>query len=128
MALIAFLERLPLWLLAILLNASLMGSALVGLWVFGRYVLPRLAIDFNNAYYVAPLMQSSMLLYGLVAALTAVGAWTRYLDVSRIVSAEATAITILWRDLGGYPGPLAVPRETCCAATPIRSSTARGRS
>jgi hypothetical protein len=106
MALIVFLEELPLWLLAIVLAVWLMGTVLVGLWIFRRHVLPRLGINFNNAYYVAPLMQSSVLLYGLIAALTAVGAWTRYLDVSRIVSAEATAITILWRDLGGYPEPL----------------------
>ena len=107
MAMIEFLERLPLWLLAIVLNAWLMGTVLVGLWIFRRHVLPRLQINSNNAYYVAPLMQSSVLLYGLIAALTAVGAWTRYSDVSRVVSAEATAITTLWRDLGGYPEPLA---------------------
>jgi hypothetical protein len=106
MAMIEFLERLPLWLLAIALNAWLMGFVIVGLWIFRRHVLPLLQIDFNNAYYVAPLMQSSVLLYGLIAALTAVGAWTRYSDVSRVVSAEATAITTLWRDLGGYPEPL----------------------
>jgi len=106
MALIEFLERLPLWLLAIVLNAWLMGIVLVGLWIFRRHVLPRLQINFNNAYYVAPLMQSSMLLYSMIAALTAVGAWTRYSDASHVVSAEATAITTLWRDLGGYPEPL----------------------
>jgi Protein of unknown function (DUF4239) len=71
----------------------------------GTYFLA-LQVNFNNAYYVAPFMQSSLLLYGLIAALTAVGAWTRYSDVSRVVSAEATAITTLWRDLGGYPEPL----------------------
>ena len=106
MAMIEFLERLPLWLLAIILNVWLMGFVLVGLWVFRRHVLPLLQINFNNAYYVAPLMQSSVLLYGLIAALTAVGAWTRYSNVSSVVSAEATAITTLWRDLGGYPEPL----------------------
>jgi hypothetical protein len=108
MALIAFLERLPLWLLAIVLLVSLWSIVLLGLWIFRRHVLPRLQVNFNNAYYVAPLMQSSMLLYSMIAALTAVGAWTRYTEVSRIVSAEATAITTLWRDLGGYPEPLAV--------------------
>ncbi len=106
MVMIEFLERLPLWLLAIVLNAWLMGFVLVGLWLFRRHVLPLLQINSNNAHYVAPLMQSSVLLYGLIAALTAVGAWTRYSNVSSIVSAEATAITTLWRDLGGYPAPL----------------------
>ncbi len=128
MALIAFLESLSRWLPAILLNAWLMGTVLVGLWVFRRHVLPRLGINFNIAYYVAPLMQSSVLLYGLIAALTAVGAWTRYLDVSRIVSAEATAITILWRDLGGYPEPLRSSTRDVLRGYTDRSSTERGRS
>jgi hypothetical protein len=107
MPLIEFLHRLPLWLLAILLNAWLMSTALVGMWLFRRHILPRLGIVSNNAYYVAPVMQSSLLLYSLIAALTAVGVWTRYSAVSAVVSAEATAITTLWRDLGGYPKPLA---------------------
>jgi hypothetical protein len=47
-----------------------------------------------------------MLLYGLIAALTMVGVWQRYAQVSDVVSSEATAIVSLWRDLGGYPQPL----------------------
>jgi hypothetical protein len=46
-----------------------------------------------------------MLLYGLVAALTAVGVWQRHSQAADAVSAEATAIASLWRDLGGYPRP-----------------------
>jgi hypothetical protein len=111
MALIEFLERLPLWLLGLALLAWLWSTALLGLWIFRRLVLPRMRVTFNNAHYVAPLMQSSMLLYSMIAALTAVGAWTRYTEVSRIVSAEATAITTLWRDLGGYPQPLAASMQ-----------------
>ena len=48
-------------------------------------------------------MQSAMVLYGLVAALTAVSVWTKHSQVSDTVSSEATAIAGLWRDLGGYP-------------------------
>ena len=47
-----------------------------------------------------------MLLYGLIAALTAVGVWQKYSQASDTVSAEATAIASLWRDLGGYPPPV----------------------
>lgn len=106
---IDFLFSLPLWLLAIILNVWLMGIALVGLWIARRYVLPYMLLTYDDAYYAAALVQSVMLLYGLIAALTAVGAWQRYGQVSDIVSSEATAITILWRDLAGYPQPL---RET----------------
>jgi hypothetical protein len=101
-----FIFSLPLWLLAIILNVWLMGIALVGLWIVRRYVLPRMLLTYDDAYYAAAIVQSAMLLYGLVTALTAVGVWQRYAQVSDVVSGEATAITSLWRDLGGYPQPL----------------------
>src|SRR5688500_7928437 len=101
-----FLFDLPLWGLAIVLNAWLMGFALAALWVARRWIVPRLRLRYDDAYYAAPLVQSAMLLYSLVAALTAVGVWTRYSQVSDAVSGEATAIASLWRDLGGYPQPV----------------------
>jgi hypothetical protein len=100
---IELLSSLPLWLLALVLNVGLVGFALGGLWVARRHVLPRLRLSYEDAYYAAALVQSVMLLYALVAALTAVGVWQRHAQVSDIVSAEATGIAILWRDLGGYP-------------------------
>lgn len=83
-----------------------MGFALVGLWIARRWILPRLHLRYDDAYYAAALVQSAVLLYGLVAALTAVGVWTRYSQVSDLVSSEATTIASLWRDLGGYPQPV----------------------
>jgi hypothetical protein len=106
MALIDFLQGLPLWLLGAVLIAWLVTLALVGLWFFRRHVHPRLGIDAANSVLVAPMMQASLLLYSLIAALIAVGVWTRYSDVADFASAEATAITTLWRDLGAYPEPL----------------------
>lgn len=103
---IDFLCSLPLWLLAVLLNAWLMSVALSGLWLARRYVLPRMRLGYDDAYFAAALVQSVMLLYGLIAALTAVGVWQRYAQVSDVVSAESTAIASLWRDVGGYPQPL----------------------
>jgi hypothetical protein len=97
---------LPLWLLALLLNIWLMGFACVGVWVMRRSILPRLHLTYEDAYYAAALVQSAMLLYGLIAALTAVGVWQRYSQVSDVVSGEATTIATLWRDLEGYPQPL----------------------
>ena len=101
---IDFLFSLPLWALAVVLNVWLMGFALVSLCVMRRWVLPRLRLDSDaSLFFGAAAMQSAMVLYGLVAALTAVGVWTKHSQVSDIVSAEATAIASLWRDLGGYP-------------------------
>jgi hypothetical protein len=106
MWIVDFLIGLPLWLLAVVLNVWLMGTALAGLWAVRRWVLPRLRLGYDDAYVAAAVVQSAMLLYSLIAALTAVGVWQKYSDVSSIVSAEATAITSLWRDLGGYPPPV----------------------
>jgi hypothetical protein len=102
---IDFLFSIPLWLLAILLNLWLMGFGLAGLWLARRRVIPWLRLRYEDAYLGAVVVQSSMLLYGLVAALTAVAVWQRHSQVSDIVSGEATAIASLWRDLGGYPQP-----------------------
>ena len=104
MPIVDFLFSLPLWVLAIVLNVWLMGFALVSLWGLRRWVLPRLHLNTNAAlFYAAAVMQSVMVLYGLVAALTAVSVWSRHSQVTDIVSSEATAIASLWRDLGGYP-------------------------
>lgn len=100
---IDFLFTLPLWLLAVLLNAWLMSTALIGLWIVRGRIEPRMRLTYPDAYFAAVMVQSAVLLYGLIAALTAVGVWQRYSQVSDIVSAEATAIAAVWRDLGGYP-------------------------
>jgi hypothetical protein len=101
---IDFLLSLPLWALAVVLNIWLMGFAFVSLWAIRRWALPRLVLNTNaSLFYGAAVMQSAMVLYSLVAALTAVNVWTKHSEVSGTVSGEATAIAGLWRDLGGYP-------------------------
>ena len=97
------LFALPLWLLAFVLTTWLSAVGLVGLWVVRRWVLPRFRLTYPDAYIGAAVVQSCMLLYSLIAALTAVGVWQRHSEVGDIVSNEATAITNLWRDVGGYP-------------------------
>jgi len=100
------LLALPLWALAVVLNIWLMGFSLAGLYVLRRWVMPRLKINTEAAlFFGAAVMQSAMVLYGLVAALTAVNVWQHHVQVSDIVSNEATSIGGLWRDLDGYPQP-----------------------
>src|SRR3954467_7104984 len=103
MAVIDFLASLPIWLLALVLNAWLMGMAVLGVWCVRRQLLPRMRLTYGDATYGAAVAQSAMLLYALIAALTAVGVWQKYSAVSDIVSSEASAIAGLWRNLAGYP-------------------------
>ncbi|HEY2676191.1 MAG TPA: DUF4239 domain-containing protein [Steroidobacteraceae bacterium] len=89
-----------------MINVILLSITLGGLWIVRTRVLPRMGLKYQDAYLAAAVVQSVMLLYGLIAALTAVGVWQRYGQVSEVVSGEATAIAILWRDFGSYPQPL----------------------
>jgi hypothetical protein len=101
---IDFLFLLPLWALAVVLNVWLMGFALVSLWALRRWALPRLRLNTDaTLFFGAAVMQSAMVLYGLVAALTAVSVWTKHSQALDTASREATAIASLWRNLGGYP-------------------------
>ena len=114
-----WLFSLPLWALAVVLNAWLMGFSLVSRWVLRRWILPRLRVNTDAAlFFGAAVMQSAMVLYGLVAALTAVSVWSKHSQVSDTVSREATAIAGLWRDLGGYP-----PRERDAMREVLRGYT-----
>jgi len=103
---IDFLASLPLWLLWLLLNLVMMGIGLCGLWVARRWIVPWMRLTYEDAYVAAAVVQSVMLLYGLIAALTTIGVWTKYTQVADIVSAEATTIAGLWRDIGNYPEPV----------------------
>lgn len=103
---IDFMFTLPLWALALFLNAWLMGFGLLGLWAMRSWVVPRLGLKLDtqpSMFLTAAVLQSAMVMYGLVAALTAVSVWQRHAQVSDIASKEATAIAGLWRDVGGYP-------------------------
>jgi hypothetical protein len=106
MAIINFLSTLPLWLAAPVLSMFFVGFAMTGLWAMRRWVLPRLHLTQQGTTYTSTMVQFAMLLYGLIAAMTAVNVSQRYSHSADIVSAEATAIASLWRDLGGYPAPL----------------------
>ena len=103
---IDFLFSLPLWALAVVLNVWLIGFSLVCLWALRRWVLPHLHVNTNaSLFYGAAVMQSAMVLYGLVAALTAVSVWSKHSQVSDTVSREATAIArqaILVTGLSGF--------------------------
>ena len=94
---IDFLASLPLWLLAFVLNLVLMGFAAGGLWVARRWVVPWMNLQYHDAYVGAVVVQSVMVLYCLIAALTTVGVWTKYSQVADVVSAEATAIALTRR-------------------------------
>jgi hypothetical protein len=105
-AVIDFLTGLPLWVLGLVLNVWLIGFTLVALGILRRWVFPRVRMSSEPAlYFSIGVMQAGFMLFGLIAALTAVSVWQRYEQVSGVVSEEATAIAGLYRDFSGYPQP-----------------------
>jgi amino acid transporter len=84
----------------------LCAFALGGLAIFSRYVLPRLKLGPEESAFTGAMMQAIMVFYGLAVALIAVSVWQTYTDAAGTTSREATAIGVLYRQMGGYPEPI----------------------
>jgi hypothetical protein len=97
---------LPLVITGPVIIGSLCLFAVVGLLLVRRRVLPRLRVDSGDSEFTGSMLQSVMVFYGLAVALIAVSVWQTYTDTSKIVSAEATALAALYRDVGSYPEPV----------------------
>src|SRR6185295_9801695 len=55
---------------------------------------------------VSGTVQAIGVFYGITVGLIAVGVWNTNTSASDLVSREASAIAILYRDVSGYPSPL----------------------
>jgi hypothetical protein len=95
----------PLWIAGPALVALLGGISLGGLFTVRSRILPRMRVTAEDSHFVGPLVHSIMVFYGLVLALIAVNVFETYSESSRIVSSEASAIAMLYRDAGSYPEP-----------------------
>jgi hypothetical protein len=95
----------PLWIVGPALVALLGGFSLAGLLAVRSRILPRMRVTHEDSHFVAPMVHSIMVFYGLVLALIAVRVFETYSESSKIVSTEATAIAMLYRDTGSYPEP-----------------------
>jgi hypothetical protein len=84
----------------------LCAFALGGLAIFSRYILPRLKLGPEESVFTSAMMQAIMVFYGLAVALIAVSVWQTYTDAGATTSREATAIGVLYREMGGYPEPV----------------------
>jgi hypothetical protein len=74
--------------------------------VVRRRLLPRLRIQAEDSELSGSIVHGVMVLYVLAVALIMVSVWESYSDVSRIVSAEASSLNGLYRDVSSYPEPI----------------------
>jgi hypothetical protein len=96
----------PLILVGPAIIGSLAVTALVGLLLVRRFVLPHLRVKEADSEFSGAVVQSIMVFYGLALALIAVNVWQTYNDVSRTVSLEAITFATLYRDASAYPEPI----------------------
>jgi hypothetical protein len=69
-------------------------------------ILHRLRFTEEDAVYSSTMLLAIMVFYGLTVALIAISVWEKYSEASSVVSQEATALAVLYRDAGGYPQPV----------------------
>jgi hypothetical protein len=103
---------MPIWLYevspplaALIMVAFIEAVALVGLVLVRRHLIPRLHYDDGANDAVSGTVQAIGVFYGITVGLIAVGVWNTNSNASDLVSKEATAISALYRDVGGYPSP-----------------------
>jgi uncharacterized protein DUF4239 len=101
-----FIFDIPLVIAGLAIVGFLSLFAIGGLLLVRRRVLPHLRIHDEDAHFSAAMVHSVMVFYGLALALIAVHVFETYADVSKIISQEATALAVLYRDVSTYPEPI----------------------
>jgi hypothetical protein len=99
------LLRLPPWMFGIIIVSTFMMLAIAGLYLFQRLSAGRLQLGEHLNGQVIFFASMIGMFYSLTAGMIAVGVWTTYRNAENVVSAEATAIGCLYRDISGYPEP-----------------------
>jgi hypothetical protein len=99
------LLNLPPWIFGIIVVSTVIVLALTGLFLFQRRAVGRLQLSERLNHQVIFFASMIGMFYSLTSGMIAVGVWTTYRNVENVVSAEATAIGCLYRDVTGYPEP-----------------------
>ena len=91
---------------ALIMVAFIEALSLIGLVLVRRHLIPRLHYDDGANDAVSGTVQAIGVFYGITVGLIAVGVWNTYSNASDLVSKEATSVSALYRDVGGYPSPV----------------------
>jgi hypothetical protein len=97
---------LPNWLLCTVIVAVTVGLAVLGLLITRPFVKRMVGGSAKHNDIVSYFLASLGVFYGLALGLIAVATWENYTEVDAVVTAEAAALSSLYRDFDGYPQPL----------------------
>src|SRR3954467_3247911 len=95
------LLRLPPWLFGVIVVSAFVLLSIGGLFLFHRLLAHRLQLSDHLKTQIIFFASIIAMFYSLTAGMIAVGVWTTYRQVEHVVSAEATAIGCLYRDVTG---------------------------
>ena len=96
---------LPLIPLGILITLTFVAAGMAGMWWTHRSLVPHLAVRAHHNEFTGSIIEGILIIYGLAIALILVAAWENHSEATTLVSNEATAIAMLYRDAGAYPEP-----------------------
>ena len=100
-----WLYDLPTWLLCIVIVLTTLMLSLAGLlFIHPRVHASQLANLIDNST-VGWFFSAVSLLYGLLLGLLTVATWGNFSQAQSIASQEAASISVVYRDLAGYPQP-----------------------
>ena len=100
-----WIYSVPLFPLGVLISLAFVTVGVAGMWLTHRHVRPHLAVREHHTEFTAVIIEGILIIYGLAIALILVSVWENYAEASTLVSNEATAIAMLYRDSGAYPEP-----------------------
>lgn len=97
--------------LAVVIVGGVLAVSLLGLWLFRRFVMPKIKVHDGVNDAISGTVQAIGVFYGVTVGLLAVGVWNTWSSSSDLVSREAACISSLYRDLSSFPNPA---REALC--------------
>ena len=104
---------MPIWLYevsplyaGIILIVSIETVSIIGLLLVKRIFIRRLQYHEGANDAVSGTVQAIGVFYGITVGLIAAGVWNTNTNASDLVSKEAVAIGMLYRDVSAYPSPL----------------------
>jgi hypothetical protein len=89
-----------------LIVTVVVGLAVIGLLITRPLVKRLVGASAKHNDIVSYFLAALGVFYGLALGLIAVATWENYTEVDAVVTAEAAALTSLYRDFDGYPQPL----------------------
>jgi len=101
-----WLYEVPPLVTAIVMVVFVEALSLIGLFFARRFLLPRFHYSEGINDAVSGTVQAIGVFYGITVGLIAVGVWNTNASSSDLVSREASAVSGLYRDVGGFPSPL----------------------